>query len=434
MFFVRVSTYRGYPFISLPTQMKRLSILSMCLLALSGCRLFPSDAARVSDREAVELSTAVDTAIARRDFLIPTPEYTGTTAPQQTITLRSRVEGEVMQVNVDVGDRVEAGDMVVGLDDRLLQGQVDAAAAQLEVRRAELRQNRARIGEIRARLEQARAELRQAELDAQRFAQLQSQGAVSRQEAELEQTELLTAQQRVRSLQEEVFTQEQAVVAAQERLTVQEATLGRSRELLSFSRVVSPVDGVVLSRSIEPGNLVRVGDELFSIGDFNQITIIVEVSERELGTIRTGDEVRVRFDALPGKAFVGRVGRISPVADPRARLVPVEVFLSDPEAPLVSGLLARVTFADPDLEPEIVVPNSALEVGSDSEVPSLYILDETGNSKRVVRRQVSVGDRADGRTEIISGLSPGEIYIVRSSRPLEDGQAVRESAQTRDRS
>jgi HlyD family secretion protein len=180
----------------------------------------------------------------------------------------------------------------------------------------------------------------------------------------------------------------------------------------------------VVERVTEPGNLVQPGDEVVSLGDFSAIKVVVQVSELELATIRTGQPVQVRLDALPEQTFQGRVARISPAADPTARLIPIEITMPNPTGQLGSGLLARVTFQSTQAQP-VVVPESALAAAGEENASTLFVVETNDAAATVSARPVQVGDRANGRVEVRTGLEPGESYVVRSSAPLQDGQSVR---------
>ncbi|MEO0408025.1 MAG: efflux transporter periplasmic adaptor subunit, partial [Cyanobacteria bacterium P01_A01_bin.135] len=118
------------------------------------------------------------------------------------------------------------------------------------------------------------------------------------------------------------------------------------------------------------------------------------------------------------------------------RLVPVEVTSPNPEGRIGSGLLARVSF-EADAAERVVVPETALQVAETPEPATLFVIETspnpaagdenapTSNSATVSSRPVQVGDRADSRVEILSGLAPGEYYVTRSSAPLSGGEQVR---------
>ncbi|NJN22557.1 MAG: efflux RND transporter periplasmic adaptor subunit, partial [Leptolyngbya sp. RL_3_1] len=285
-------------------------------------------------------------------------------------------------------------------------------------------QAQAAVSDARTAVEQARLQVQQARIDADRFQQLAAAGAASDQAAEQAQLTLDIAQQALLSAQEQVTTRQQAVNAAQGRVAAQGATVDQTQARLAFATARSPLNGRVLSRLVEAGDYVQTGAVLLTLGDLTTLHVELAVSELDLAQITRGQPVQVRLDAFPNEVLSGRVTRISPEADPTTRLIPVEVTLSNPAGRLGSGLLARVQFLAPGTA-LVVVPESALETGAPGAAPLVYVVQETGEESTVQARPVELGDRGNGQVEILAGLSPGEFLVVRSDRPLEDGQPVR---------
>ncbi|NJL85969.1 MAG: efflux RND transporter periplasmic adaptor subunit [Leptolyngbyaceae cyanobacterium SM1_1_3] len=256
--------------------------------------------------------------------------------------------------------------------------------------------------------------------------QLAEAGAISAQEAELAQTARSIADQALQSAQEQVAAQQQAVASAQRRVNSQRAIVEQTRQRLAYTTLASPIDGVVLTRPAEPGDLIQPGNEVFSLGDFSAVKVIVQVSELVLSQISSGQAVQVRLDAFPQETLTGRISRISPVADATARLIPVEVTIPNADRKIGSGLLARVNLATSSQG--IVVPQSALEISenpADAATATLFVTAGAAPEAKVQSRSVQVGERANGQVEIRSGLEPGEAVVVRSSGPLSQGQVVR---------
>ncbi|MFP4102268.1 efflux RND transporter periplasmic adaptor subunit [Coleofasciculus sp.] len=412
--------------------------------SISGCNLVPKTEAGAQPKPPgaeEKTSTAVDVAIAETGWVLEPIEYTGRTQPLRDISLRSQIEGRVLNLNVDIGDPVKPGQILAQVDDALLQTAVTEAQAELAALNSEVARADTQVGNAQARAEQARLELQQAKVDATRLQNLAQEGAISRQEAELAQTAAATAQQNLQATLKQIRTEQQAVAAAQERVKAQQAILAENKQRQSYSLLASPINGVVLERVTESGNLVTPGSELLKLGDFTQVKVEVRVSDRELANIKVGQSVTVNLDALANESFSGKVTRISPAADSEALQIPVEVTIPNPNRQIGSGLLARVKFT-PNTQAQVVVPQTALEVsgksgGEDtqmaktnqptqtSEKSTVFVVVENGAESTVEARQVEISDRTKGRVAIVSGLKPGERFVVRSDAPLKDGDTVR---------
>ncbi len=351
--------------------------------------------------------------------------YTGTTRPERQVSLRSQAEGRLLSLGSEVGDVVTLGQVVGTLDDSLLQTVVGEAEAELAARQFEVAEAEAELADIRTAIEAARVRFQQAENDAQRLNALANQGAVATQEAEQAQTTLRTAEQALRSSEEQVRTRQQAVAAAQKRVEAQRSILRESQQRLAFANLNSPLAGVVLERLAEPGDLILPGEAVLTLGDLSTIRVVVQVADSNLGEFRLGQAVNLQLDALPGESFNGQVVRISPVADPTSRLVPIEIAMTNPGGRVGSGLLVRVT-ASAAQSTAVVVPESALETTATAS-NQIFVVTGSDSNLVVEARSVQLGEAGNGSVTILAGLAPGERYVVRSSQPLQSGQVVEAS-------
>ncbi|QEQ00082.1 efflux RND transporter periplasmic adaptor subunit [Thermosynechococcus sp. CL-1] len=392
---------------------------------LGGCQSainrLESPAVARPEREGV----AADVAVARLERLETGSTLTGTTRPYREVMVRSQVEGQVIRLGVDVGDRVQAGQLLAEVDPIVLKNAVFEAEAELAARRNEVIQAQAAVNRARTAVEEARLTLQQAESDARRLETLLRDGAVSAQAAEQARTTAQTARQVLRSREAEVVTAQQGVAVAQGRVQAQTAFVQQARARLNQALLRSPLNGVVLERLTEVGNLLQPGGEVLRLGDIRQLKVVVEVSERELARLAPGQGATVTFDAVPNRTYEGRITRISPAAA-AARLIPVEVVIDNADERLGSGLLARVAFQGANA-PRLMIPQSALSGFEEGQLSSRQGSVFVVVGDRVQERQVTLGQRREGKVEILSGLNAGDRYVVRSGRPLRDGDKIRPS-------
>ncbi|AFY53413.1 RND family efflux transporter, MFP subunit [Rivularia sp. PCC 7116] len=395
-------------------------------LLIAGCDSAPKETAQATSKRRGG-ATAVDTAIAKKAQLDKQISYIGTTLPYRKISVRSQIEGQLLALNVDVGVMVSKGYIIGLIDDSLLNSSLNQAEAELAALNSEVARANTQVSNALTEVERARLQLQQAQSDAQRQQKLLSEGAIAQQIAEQSRTEAQTAAKALRLAEKRVQTERQAVAAAKGRVVAQQAVVAQAKERKSYAKLTSPIAGVVLEKIIEPGNLVQPGNEIIKIGDFSKVKIEIQVSELELGKLEVGQSVEVLLDAFPNQEYIGTLKRISPAANSTARLIPVEVVIPNVENKIGSGLLARANFQN-TANQQIVVPFRAIQtedkLGSNLQ-GKIFTVVEDGNKNKVKVRSVTLGKKADGKVEILSGLQPGESYVVRSSKPLKDGENVR---------
>ena len=411
-------------------------ILPGLLISTTGCNLLPSEDKNAQSDYSPEQKKlpSVDVAVASQGSLEKEIEYVGTTYPVREVSLRSRVEGQILDLNVDAGDRVEKGQVLGRIDNSIDRATVLQAQAELAALQSEVTSLQAEVNQGLTQIEQAKTTLQQAQSDLARSNRLVKEGAITQQSAEQAQNTVDNARQALESAQQQVANRSSAVVAAQRRVAAQQAIVAQEQQRESFTTLTSPITGSVLEKVLEPGNLARVGDEVLQLGDFERVEVRVRVSELELNKIRVGQTARVRLDALPEQTLMGEVTQISLAADATARLVPVEVTIPNREQRIGTGLLARVDF-NPQGGDAIVIPEAAIQMASNkakginnnsnsASTATIFMLQQEGERATVTAREIKLGDRANSLVEIISGLEPGEKFVVRSSDNLQDGDRV----------
>jgi HlyD family secretion protein len=364
----------------------------------------------------------VDVQTASLSNLSAQKQYSGTTQPEQQVAWRSQTEGTLLELSVKVGDRVNQGQLIGRLDDRLIATAVEGQKGELAALESELAQARIQVTNAQIKQQEAQIQLEQAKSDAIRYQNLAKTGVIPDQQAESFKTTAKVAQKTLLTAQEAIKLEEQAIAVIQGRIITQNSAIAESQQRQTYSQIMAPISGIVVAKANEPGSLVRAGEEVVKIGDFRQIKIVVPLSELDLGKVRVGQKVTVSLDAFGDRQFSGQVSRIAPTTNTSSRQIPVEVVVNNPENQIKGGLLARVNFLGIQ-KSSVVVPEMAViqENGTN------YIFtvgQKNNNQSNVTKRKIIVSDRNNGKVEILAGISPGEKYVVRSSQPLKDQDIV----------
>jgi len=331
------------------------------------------------------------------------------------------------------------------------QAALDAAKQQLAiVRQGPRRQQRA---QAELQVAQAEATFRNAEIEYQRMDRLYKEEVVPKQrldaartqyevakaalEAAKQQADLVqegSRQEEIRAAEEQVRTAEEALrlakaSAAQNELREQQAraaaaeasraaaALKLSLITEGYSRLVSPVNGVVVARHADPGDMVAPGTPILTIEETGRHRLEATVPESQISALKVGQRVHCIIDALGPRPVAGHVDEIVPAGDPGSHTFLVKVALP-PSPGLKSGLFGRLRFPIGSQE-AVTVPSQAVwERGG---VTGVFVMDR-GGIARV--RLIKVGSSMDGRVEVLSGLSGGETVVTTGIDRLSDGMKV----------
>jgi len=263
---------------------------------------------------------------------------TGTLAAISTVDVGSQISGQVTEVLVDFNDRVAAGQVIARIDPSTYQAQIA--------------QGNAGIASARAGLATAEAALRNAEADYARKAELGGQQLVARGDVDL-----------ARAARDQARAQ---VAAARAQVTQQQASTTTTRLNLQRTVIRSPVDGVVLTRSVEPGQTVAASLQapvLFQIAeDLARMEIVLAIDEADIGQVRAGQEVAFTVDAFPERRFRGRVQQVRLSATNTSNVItyPVVVTVDNRDGVLLPGLTVNAEIEVSRRDDVLKVPNAAL--------------------------------------------------------------------------
>ncbi len=331
-------------------------------------------------------------------------EAVGTVSARTASTVSSQLAGTVMAVHVREGDGVREGDLLVTLDERQVEAQLDRAEAALrEARRAET----SALSALAA--SEAAAQL--AEATFKRYRQLLEQNSVSQQEFEEIESRHLQAQAGA--------AQTRAMLdAARSRVQQAEAGVREAGIAKKDALVRAPYAGRIVRRMIEVGDLAAPGTPFFIIEQEGQYCADLVLPERHIQEIRIGQEAKVVISALDNLEVTGQVGRIIPSADAGSRSFEIKVSLPQGLDGLKSGMFARVfvPFGGTGL---LLVPQSALV--HEGQLTGLYVVDD----RQIARfRLVRLGQSIGGQHVVISGLAPGQRYVSDVPPQLKGGMRV----------
>ncbi|HNN93687.1 MAG TPA: efflux RND transporter periplasmic adaptor subunit [Pseudomonadota bacterium] len=361
--------------------------------------------------------------VSRRQ-IVRTIVVSGRVLPPARINVGSMVPGVVATVAVKEGEHVHAGQLLVQLGDAEAQAAVAMARAGLQQARARLRQvKHIAMPLARESHRQADANLELAHLNYERLLVLVKQGSTPTAQLDEAKRALQVAQSQHAAAETQARGSgprgvEHALALAGYAQAA--ASLAQAEARAAESRITASVSAVVLTRSVEPGDLVQPGRTLLVLARDGQTQLSVQPDEKNLAELRLGQSARASADAFPKEHFLAQVSYIAPSIDPQRGTVEVRFLVENPPAYLRPDMTVSVNIEVGSRAAALVVPKEAVRDLA-SATPWVYVL----RGRRIAKQRIEVGLRDESFVEIEKGLVDGEQVILQNRTTLRDGQWVR---------
>lgn len=363
-------------------------LVAVCLLAAAGAYWYKSAAGDAKSRQnGKNRPTPILVTEARSQDVEIFLTSLGTVTPQSTVTVRSRVDGQLMRVLFREGQMVKAGELLAVIDPRPFQVQLAQAVGQLR--------------RDQALLENARMDLR-------RYAELMAQGAIARQQYD---------------------TQFSLVKQYEGTVATDRATADNARLQITYSRITSPISGQVGLRQVDPGNMIHASDTggLLVVNQIAPISVVFTLAEdqlpRVLEKLRAGQPLRVdAYDRSQSRKLAeGELSSLDNQIDTTTGTVKLKASFKNDDHELYPNQFVNAKLLLEVLRNAIVVPTAAVQHGQQGAY--VFVLNPRGTA--VSARNVSAGDTGqDGVTVIMKGLALGEKVVVDGAERLRDGSPV----------
>lgn len=370
------------------------------------------------------LGKPVEVLRATREDLLQTVVASGRIMSPRRVHIGAVVTGRVQRIPVAEGQRVKKDDKLILLDDKdaraaLLQAQ--AGVTQADARIRQLRE--VGLPAARQAMTQAGATATQVRLQYERTRRLHEQGFVGQAQLDDAKRNLDVAESQLRAASVQVDTN--TTHGSDYALAATALELARAGERVAQARLLdtvirAPVDGVLISRSVEAGDVVQPGRELLALAPAGDTQIIVQIDERNLSRLALGQKAIASADAYPGRRFACALVYVNPGIDALRGSVEVRLQVTDPPDYLRQDMTVSVDIEVARSSQTVVAPAEAVRDATTSRPWALALRDG-----RAVRVPVKIGLHGDGRLEVLEGLAPGDALIPVSYGMISAGQRVR---------
>lgn len=287
----------------------------------------------------------------------------GSLRPDESVMIRPEIAGRIAQLHFREGQRIEAGALLVSLDDSI----------------------------ARAELAQARANLNLAEKNFQRAQMLFKRGASNAQALD------------------EANAEQQAA----------RASLALSQARLDKTRILAPYDGVLGLRAVSPGDYLSEGQDIVNLEVLDPLKVDFRIPQKAVSQIRLKQTIEISLDAYPGERFSGEIFAINPRLDEAGRSQAIRAHISNREGRLSPGQFVRVSVILAERPDALVIPEEAVMPVGERLLVNLVV------GGKVELREVTLGKRLNGKVEVVSGLQGGETLISAGWQKVRAGSPVR---------
>ena len=356
---------------------------------------------------------------AERGTMVRSVVATGKVEPITKIEIKSKANGIIQAMRVDVDSAVREGDVLVELDRvqlaaalRGAEANLQAAAASLEAAQAQLKKN---VVEAEGPdLEFTRRALERARM-------LFTQQLIPQSTLDDAQSAVLVAENRKRAAESQLAISQAKVTEARAQVAQARASAERAAEDLANATIRAPIHGTVLTRNVELGspvssilNLGANATLVMTIGDIDRVFVRGKVDEADIGHVRLGQPARIRVETFKEKVFDGKVTQISPMGIEKDNVTNFEVKVSidNPSKELRANMTANAEIVLEEHANALIVPEGAITYDAQKNAFVEVIAPGVKTGRRKVAVKVGVGNGT--KIEILDGLKPGDRVILPS--------------------
>lgn len=301
-----------------------------------------------------------------RGNIVATVSSTGTLNPVVSVQVGSQVSGQIKEIFVDYNSVVKKGDVIARIDPDSFALRVNQAMADLEAARATAMTQRANVAALQAEVSRAQVALAEAERDLKRNEMLVAKGFVSQSVLEKSQSAVATARENVKTAQAQRAVGDAQVRNGEALVRQRESQLAQAKVDLERTTIRAPVEGIVISRSVDAGQTVAASLQapvLFLIArNLTDMQVEASIDEAEIGRVAVGQDTTFTVDSFPGRTFNGKITQVRKAAQVVQNVVTYIAVISapNPDQALLPGMSANVRIVTARRRDVLKLPNAAL--------------------------------------------------------------------------
>lgn len=338
---------------------------------------------------------------------------TGTLEAFDRVVVKAKLAGSIAELKVREGARVKKGDLLARIDSPTLKFELAKGKADLWAASTQAGQGGPQLAALRAQQKATEALLKAAREDRDRMQKLVAQGTATQVELDKTITQVANLEAQLAAQQ---ATEKSIGIDLGARASGAGAAVDSLAARIADTEVRAPLDGVVLGRNIEPGEVVMINQALFRIGNTDDLVLECAVDEADIAKVEPGKKAAVSLYAFGGKTFKADVFEVLPDADRAKKSFLAKLRITDPPPGLRSGMSAEVNVIVAERPGSLLAPADAIDSTGFAWVAS---------NGRAEKRKLGIGVRDMLRVEILSGVSEGEQLVIGGAELLAPGVKVK---------
>lgn len=394
--------------------MKKTLILVLVIILLSGAGYFSYK--QIFREEPIKV---LETARVEKGNIRAVLVETGIIKPQvgALVKIGARATGTIVEMNVQIGDKVKQGELIALIDDREIQKELEQLKAALASAKATLTQVEVTYPE---RIKEARANYSYAKINHNREQQLLKFEYTTEDAVDKAKSELQATQANLKRLQEEYQTQLRIAAADIEEI---EASVKRQEVNLTYTKIYAPIDGVITEVTAQAGETVVTGLQvanLVTVLDPTRLEMRIYVDETDVGRVKIGQQVEYYVDTYPDKTFHGTIDEIYPQPEIKDNIVyylAISKVSKDDAHFLKPEMTTHVRIIYREEENILTVPNAAIKFEEGRQIAYKIV-----GPNKVDKLELTIGVRGEDKTQILSGTEEGDELATKLIIPPKNGQ------------
>ena len=412
------------------------------MTVVGGCGHKPAEKTPVPVKvAAVELNSASTEA-----------KYSATIIPRTEVELAFKVGGYVDALrkvrgvdgkmrDIQEGDRITTGSVLARVRQsdyqvkfKQAESQASEARSGVTVSKAQYEEAASGIASSKAQLVEAEAAYLKAKLDFDRAENLFASHSMTKADYDsakaqydMSNAKVAAARSQVQVIQAKADSAKANIDVIQARSQSAQAIVQETQIPLHDTELKSPLNGVVLQKSVEKGTLVSTGDKAFVVADTSSVKAVFGVADVALADMTLGSKLSVESESMPGKEFEGQITSVFPAADSKNRSFNVEVTIANPDYLLRPNMIVslRVATKQATVAQPVVPLNAVIKSKSNANGYAVIVLSEEGGRQRARLRDVKLGESFGNAVAVAEGLKQGDRVITTGGTMVNDGDEVR---------